>query len=175
MPHGQTLHGGERDDEIDEDDPEALAVPLERGSEQPTQAVAYDIVHSPSYQVPMLYLTFINLATNKSLPLPSPDEIYKTLVPEDFKGQMREVGVMGALSMAEHPLLGTPAFFVHPCRTQDAMAPLIENAEESSGHQRAVRYLMLWLGMIGANVGLSVPTSVAQAIAQKRGEKVDNF
>lgn len=127
--------------------------------------MAYDIIHSPSYQVPVLYLTFIDLATNQNLPLPSPDEIYSLIVPGGFKGPVREVGIMGALSMAEHPLLGSPTFFVHPCRTQDAMGPLIENVEESSKNRQAVRYLMIWIGLIGASVGLNVPTGVAQAIA----------
>lgn len=131
----------------------------------------YDVVHSPSYSVPVLYLMFADTRSGKSIPLPSPDEVYNFLVPNGFKAPMLDVGVMGALSMAEHPLTGMPAYFVHPCRTQEVMAPLLEGREDpKSNAGDPVEYLMLWLGVIGASVGLNVPVRVAKEFAEKRGE-----
>jgi ubiquitin-like-conjugating enzyme ATG10 len=161
---------------IEDDDPEALVVPMAKHEHM--RVVQCDIAYSPSYQVPVLYLTFAERSTNRNVPLPPPDEVYKVLVPDEFKSAMRSVGVMGALSMAEHPISGTPAYFVHPCRTQEVMPPLLlllQNADPNkpdADPRKAIYYLMLWFGVIGASVGLSVPISVARLFADGRGEAV---
>lgn len=68
--------------------------------------------------------------------------------------------------MAEHPVTGMPAYFVHPCRTQNVMGPLLEGGGDCEfGARDSVEYLMLWLGVIGASVGLSVPMRVAKGFA----------
>ena len=156
----------EIEDEVEDEDPEALVVPTAAAKRKDLDRVArYDVVYSPSYQVPILYLTFADASTGKSIPLPSADEIYDMLVPQGFKTPMRDVGVMGALSMAEHPITGVPAYFVHPCRTQEALAPLLGDTSHESGSEPAVEYLLLWFGVIGASVGLSVPVNLARLIA----------
>ena len=155
--------------EIEDEDPEALIVPAARTPEI-DRVVRYDVVYSPSYQVPVLYLTFATASTNKSIPLPVANEIYEMLVPQGFKAPMRDVGVMGALSMADHPITGMPAYFVHPCRTQEALAPLMEEPSHKVGSEPAVEYLLLWFGVIGASVGLSVPLNLAKLLAERRGE-----
>jgi ubiquitin-like-conjugating enzyme ATG10 len=161
----------EIEDEIEDEDPEALFVPTTAAKRQGLdRMVRYDVVYSPSYQVPVIYLTFAEATTGKSTPLPSADEIYDMLVPQDFKTPMRDVGVMGALSMAEHPITGMPAYFVHPCRTQEALAPLLENTSHETGSEPAVQYLLLWFGVIGASVGLSVPVNLARLLVDRRGE-----
>jgi ubiquitin-like-conjugating enzyme ATG10 len=157
--------------EIEDDDPEALIVQTTTAKRQDLNRVVwYDVVYSPSYQVPILYLTFATASTNKSIPLPAADEIYEMLVPQGFKAPMRDVGVMGALSMAEHPITGMPAYFVHPCRTQEALAPLMEEPSHKVGSEPAVECLLLWFGVIGASVGLSVPVNLAKLLAERRGE-----
>ena len=178
-------HESEEIEIEDEEDPEALFVPAPAAAtttpknQDLDRIVQYDVVYSPSYQVPVLYLTFAtaSASTSKSkskrsapLPLPSPDEVYDMLVPRGFKGAMRGVGVMGALSMAEHPIIGVPAYFVHPCRTQEALGPLLlgHSSREGGGSQRAVDYLLLWFGVVGASVGLSVPVELARLLAERR-------
>jgi ubiquitin-like-conjugating enzyme ATG10 len=165
------------EDEIEDEDPEALFVPAAAAAakrQDPDRVVQYDVVYSPSYQVPVLYLTFANPSTNnKSIPPPSADEIYSMLVPRGFKTPMRDVGVMGALSMAEHPITGMPAYFVHPCRTQEALAPLLGDTSRKAGSEPAVEYLLLWFGVIGASVGLSVPMNTARLLAERRGEATE--
>jgi ubiquitin-like-conjugating enzyme ATG10 len=154
----------------DEDDSEALIAPVAKHDY--TRIVQCDIAFSPAYQVPVLYLTFAERSTNRSIALPSPDEVYKILVPDDFKSPMRSVGVMGALSMAEHPVTGVPAYFVHPCRTQEALSPLLDSASSNAKLCNGTRYLLLWFGVIGASVGLSVPISVAKLFANRSGDGV---
>lgn len=155
----------------DEDDSEALvAAPV--ANHGFTRVVQCDTAYSPAYQVPVLYLTFAERSTNQSVALPSPDEVYKILVPDDFKSPMRSVGVLGALSMAEHPVTGVPAYFVHPCRTQEALSPLLGNASSDIKPCNGTHYLLLWFGVIGASVGLSVPISVAKLFANRSGDAV---
>lgn len=79
---------------------------------------------------------------------------------------------MGALSMSEHPVTGIPAYFVHPCRTQEAMSPLLEYASRDAKPCSGMQYLLLWFGVIGASVGLSVPIGVAKQFADETGDAV---
>lgn len=62
--------------------------------------------------------------------------------------------------MQNHPLTGIPCFWVHPCNTNAAMGELI-GASASGSRVTAVEYLMLWLGLAGAAVGLHLPRWMA--------------
>ena len=125
--------------------------------------IIYDIAHSPSYQVPVLYITFKPYSSNDTALsiLPSLDEVYDLLSPRSLQAQMQAVGVVGAVSMTDHPVSGAPAYFVHPCRTAEAM-------ETVTGHKSMspARYLLLWMGLVGQGVGLDVPTELAEAMSE---------
>ena len=122
----------------------------------------YDIIHSPSYQVPVLYVTFQQqpLDQGRGRSILSPEEVYDLLVPSSRKTQMQAVGVMGALSTTDHPVAGKPAYFVHPCRTAEAM-----NAVIGGKDVKPAEYLMMWLGLVGASVGLDVPIELAKTMS----------
>ncbi|KAI4744595.1 hypothetical protein E4T50_05039 [Aureobasidium sp. EXF-12298] len=107
--------------------------------------VHYDILLSPSYRVPVVYMT-------ASPPLPV-SHFFDLVVPHHFRDAMRETGVMGALSMTDHPLTGMPAYFVHPCSTADTMCAT------KSGDIHVQDYMLLWLGIVGASVGLHVSSA----------------
>jgi ubiquitin-like-conjugating enzyme ATG10 len=154
----------------DDDDSEALTAPVT--DHERMRVVQCEIAYSPAYQVPVLYLTFAERSTDKSIALPSPDEVYNALVPEDFKSAMRSVGIMGALSMAEHPVTGVPAYFVHPCRTQEALSLMLDNDNSDIDQCNGAKYLLLWFGVIGASVGLNVPIGVAKLFADQSGDTV---
>ena len=142
----------------EEDDDEALT----RLSDAATQAlVTYDIVHSPSYQVPVLYLTCMQFHPKGQRPgaLPPLDEVYELLVAPSQSPQMQSVGVMGALSMTDHPISGMPAYFVHPCRTSEAMSAVTAGKDVTPE-----QYLLMWLGLVGPSVGLEVPVELAESI-----------
>ncbi|KAJ5860590.1 Autophagy-related protein 3 [Penicillium soppii] len=115
---------------------------------QPSLQVDYDIVWSPTYQVPVLYF---GLRSHSHGPL-GLDEVYQYVVPEQYRQQLKNVGVMGGISMGYHPDSGAPAFFVHPCNTADAIAHLADAQSVSPGS-----YLLIWLGLVGHCVNLHVP------------------
>ncbi|KAK5747547.1 hypothetical protein LTR17_000190 [Elasticomyces elasticus] len=141
----------------DEDDQEVLIrSPPHNFGNQTT--VIYDIVYSPAYRVPILYITI-------SHPPPNPD-ILSLLVPSSHKAQFQHAGgPLGALSLTDHPLTSLPAYFIHPCRTAEGMAAI--TTDESRGERMgAPGYFMRWLGLVGPSVGLAVPVGLAEALGK---------
>ena len=64
--------------------------------------------------------------------------------------------------MQYHPVSDLPSFFVHPCNTHEAILA-IHDASVSP-----VAYLLLWIGLIGAPVGLHVPSKLV-ALMDRHG------
>jgi len=149
---------GSNEQAIDEDDDEIVIRPPPRAKSE--ALIFYDIVHSPSYQVPVLYITFTARA------LPTPAEMYDLLVPAAHRSAVDAVGVMGALSMTEHPITGCSAYFVHPCRTAEAMGAI--NGEVGL---KPEQYLVRWIGLIGQSVGLNIPVELAVTISPTGGQQ----
>jgi ubiquitin-like-conjugating enzyme ATG10 len=108
-----------------------------------------DVVYSASYQVPVLYFQLCNTMWHSP---PSLDTLHSVLVPELHKPPVQHVGILGAISKSDHPVTGVPSFFVHPCQTLAAMTSL-----QISRSGEPDNYLLGWIGIIGAAVGLSVP------------------
>ncbi|BCS24723.1 ATG3/ATG10 family protein [Aspergillus puulaauensis] len=130
-----------------ENDPDAL-IRTHKISER--LQVDYDIFVSPIYQVPVLYL--ILRRADKPLGI---DGVYEYLVPDQYKMNIQGVGIMGGISSGYHPISGTPAFFVHPCNTADAMRDI------ASGHDiNPETYLIIWLGLVGNSVRLQLPSGL---------------
>ncbi|KAG9353571.1 hypothetical protein JZ751_011690 [Albula glossodonta] len=61
----------------------------------------------------------------------------------------------------EHPLIGQPFFFLHPCRTADFMRPLLQVAHAEN---RKLNYIVSWLSVVGPVVGLDVPLSYCEPL-----------
>ncbi|XTI86692.1 hypothetical protein V2W45_1341577 [Cenococcum geophilum] len=115
--------------------------------------VEYDIVLSPTYQVPVLYFRIRDAGC--ALP-PSIDTLYRYVIPKQFKSQVESFGIIGGITMTEHPVTNLPVFFVHPCNTAAAL--------EASFHGREItseQYMQLWIGTVGWHVGLRVPIAIA--------------
>ncbi|KEQ85052.1 hypothetical protein M438DRAFT_318162 [Aureobasidium pullulans EXF-150] len=127
---------------FEDDDEEAI---VKQPQSETIVTVQYDVLLSPSYRVPVVYMT-------ASPPLPV-SHFFDLVVPHHFQDAMRETGVMGALSMTDHPNTGMPAYFVHPCRTADTMC-----ATGTAGVQ-IQDYMLVWLGIVGASVGLNVSST----------------
>ena len=122
--------------------------------------INFDIVHSPAYQVPVLYLTCRSVLPGATQPgkLLTPDEIFETVIATDHKEQFRQSNALHAFSATDHPITNLPVCFVHPCRTAEAMES-IAGAEQSP-----VAYLIAWIGLIGQDVGLHVPVWLARSL-----------
>lgn len=116
--------------------------------------VIYEIHLHPTYRTPVLWFSLHDLP-----PCDSPFDIevvYRYLVPDQFKGQLRSIGVMGGISAGNHPVTDLPAFFVHPCTTKEAMEQFTCSLKD---------YLTVWLGTVGSSVGLWLPSAMAQVLA----------
>jgi ubiquitin-like-conjugating enzyme ATG10 len=91
------------------------------------------VVYSPSYNVPVLYLNSYTAGMTSTLRLMSVD------------GELIEwLGEPGVLSQQDHPIVGIPFYFIHPCRTQELL-------REISGD---CNYIAGWLSLVGPQVGL---------------------
>ncbi|RAK98338.1 ATG3/ATG10 family protein [Aspergillus ibericus CBS 121593] len=129
-----------------EEDPEAL---IRAPGPSVSLQVVYDVLLSPTYQVPVLYFQL----RQDSYPGPlGIDAVYQYLVPDQYRKELQSVGIMGGISFGYHPDSGTPAFFVHPCHTMDAMRHI-------AGQRRLTpeAYLIIWLGLVGNRLGLQLP------------------
>lgn len=50
-----------------------------------------------------------------------------------------------------------PCFWVHPCNTQNAIREILSNGSHAVG---PLSYLMIWMGVVGAAVGLYLPKAM---------------
>ena len=99
--------------------------------------------------------------------------MYRSLVPQHLQDEAKAVGVMGGIGMTvsiiwiftrkqiglikqhkNHPINGIPCFWVHPCNTAEAMKDMLKGIEREVS---PAEYLMIWFGIVGASVGLSLP------------------
>ncbi|QDS72576.1 hypothetical protein FKW77_000907 [Venturia effusa] len=153
LPGDTTSEIADADEIVEEFDEEALPRQAHGHERQKEFTIEYDIFLSPSYAVPILYFL---VRDGDGQWFTDVEKIYLLLVPEVHRHQMRDVGIMGGLSMANHPITDIPAFFIHPCRTADAMREVAGSRAISSKE-----YMMLWMGIIGGSVGLNAPSSLA--------------
>jgi len=130
---------GEEDEDL-----EALKPPSLRGI-----YIDYDIILSPIYQVPVLYFDVRDAAIPQRFSL---EQVYNLVVPESMKAQLENTGIIGGISMINHPCTDMPVYFIHPCRTADAMRKLTTDSSVQL-HD----YMLLWLGLVGSTVGLCAP------------------
>ncbi|KAF2034642.1 hypothetical protein EK21DRAFT_97288 [Setomelanomma holmii] len=137
------------EDEIDEDDDEVLHVD---GRER--AIIHYDIILSPTYRVPILY---ISITDPEHRYPPTIATLYDHLILPPFKAQAEHVGVIGGITITEHPCTGRTVFFIHPCRTAEVMIASVGKAEVAPEE-----YLLMWIGALGECVGLNVPLALMQ-------------
>jgi len=133
------------------DDDDDLVLPR---TQPATTILHYDILHSPTYRAPLLYLT-------PSPPITLPT-LFRTVLPRTYAPQIRAFGPLGAVTLTDHPARGGVAYLVHPCRTGEAMA-----GTDESGDSRGLGYLMRWIGIVGVGLGLSVPLGMAEALVSR--------
>ncbi|KAI1319847.1 hypothetical protein EDD11_002841 [Mortierella claussenii] len=115
--------------DAEHDDMDALADTLVNTSmsshsvSQDFLSVSYHIVFSPSYQVPVLYFNACR-PDGRTIPL---EEIYDSLVPEEWRGSIRNAGLNGGISQQDHPVLNVPYFYMHPCETVALMETILKS------------------------------------------------
>ena len=125
-----------------------------RLSSKTTLFFEYHIVLSPTYQVPVLYFN----ATYPNGAIVSQDEIFSIV--SNNVGTIKDPWSM--VTQEEHPILGTPFFYVHPCKTAEVMKQVQkmhqQGGNESSYHNYNFSecYLTSWLSIYGPIIGLNV-------------------
>ncbi|KAF2993303.1 hypothetical protein E8E13_000181 [Curvularia kusanoi] len=151
LVHADPLDASANDEEaeLDEEDDDEVA---DRAAVPCPAVIQYDVVLSPSYRVPVLYFTVVD--SQHRYP-PTLETLYSCIIPPTFKTQAEHVGVIGGITLTDHPATNKPVFFIHPCQTADVM-------EASAGGQNinAYDYLLMWIGALGKHVGLTVPLSL---------------
>jgi ubiquitin-like-conjugating enzyme ATG10 len=108
----------------------------------------YHIVYSTTYRVPVLYFNAYK-ADSSLLTL---DEVWDELQPTE----MTEDNKWSFITQGEHPLLGIPFFFIHPCQTQQ----LMQQIKTMHGEDNKPRYLLPWLSVFAPTAGLKLPTQL---------------
>ncbi|KAH7922464.1 hypothetical protein BV22DRAFT_1131430 [Leucogyrophana mollusca] len=116
------------------------------------------VVHSPTFQVPTFYFT-VHDASGAPLSLP---EILQTTLFRPFALHGTEVSAFSAsrpssnfplLSHGEHPTLGTPCWYFHPCETATAVAEILrEVGGDDTGPRRG--WIETWFLVLGSVVDL---------------------
>ena len=147
---------GAREEPACSDDPAALPpIPLSA----PVH-LEYHAVYSHTYQVPVLYLTASH-SNGQRLTL---EEVW-SLVPRAHHTRL-DAAKWSTLTEGEHPVTGTPFYFVHPCQTGQVMATIVGHEGGEPGEEPCVDYFTSWLSMFGSLVGLELPLGTAQPCKQ---------
>ncbi|KAI0751329.1 hypothetical protein C8Q80DRAFT_1268584 [Daedaleopsis nitida] len=110
------------------------------------------IVYSSTFQVPTLYFT---LHDTSGSPL-ALDQIVKTALFRPHALPTAEGNAFALtlpnsafalLSQGDHPTLGTPSWYFHPCHTTEVMGELMAEIEDSSGD--GLRWMEAWFMVMG--------------------------
>ncbi|KAL4822774.1 hypothetical protein H8958_011903, partial [Nasalis larvatus] len=117
----------------------------------------YHVLYSCSYQVPVLYFR-ASFLDGRPLTL---KDIWEG-VHECYKTRLLQ-GPWDTITQQEHPILGQPFFVLHPCKTNEFMAPVLKNSRKINQN---VNYITSWLSIVGPVVGLNLPLSYAKATSQ---------
>jgi ubiquitin-like-conjugating enzyme ATG10 len=111
-----------------------------------TALLEFHIVYHTIYQTPVLYFRAVAV---DGRPLPS------SAVTRDvqFPGS---TGRSTFVAVEEHPVLGTPFSFLHPCETAAAMQLLqAQLRPAATAEKKMPRYLASWLSLVQPLTGIS--------------------
>lgn len=148
----------EDDDEIetfyeDDDDNAVQKTPAsEDGGADGHKIIAeYSIVWSSSYQVPVLYFSlWEECGTKRSSLTEGISEVVHSFEKRaGFEDNPEVIKMNALLSQGEHPLLGVPAWYLHPCKTGNVMETIVPRDEWFN-------YLKAWLALYGSFAGLKI-------------------
>ncbi|XP_023070748.1 ubiquitin-like-conjugating enzyme ATG10 isoform X2 [Piliocolobus tephrosceles] len=151
--HGQTCLPMEEAFELPSDDCEVI----ETAAASKVIKYEYHVLYSCSYQVPVLYFR-ASFLDGRPLTL---KDIWEG-VHECYKTRLLQ-GPWDTITQQEHPILGQPFFVLHPCKTNEFMAPILKNSRKIN---KNVNYITSWLSIVGPVVGLNLPLSYAKATSQ---------
>ncbi|KAH7100620.1 hypothetical protein BKA62DRAFT_658273 [Auriculariales sp. MPI-PUGE-AT-0066] len=144
------------DGPVDEPEDVASSAPTPLGPAQ-LLTVKQWIVYSPSFSVPAFYFSCHD-ASGAPVPL---DRIMRSrLFLQAISRSVRQTphslempdneGPFPLLSQGDHPVLGVPCWYLHPCETQRAMDELLK----ASASGTLSVWLQTWLALISTTIDL---------------------
>jgi len=152
-------HSASKTTQLEEDEDEDDEATVSLSSSNVYYSVREYIVYSSIFSVPAFYFS-CHRSDGSPVPLESilqstlfhkhvlPPTVHNsfslTLATEDSQDST----TFPLLSQGDHPVLGTPCWYIHPCETASAMSELLKD----SGQRAA--WLELWLMLIGTIVDL---------------------
>ncbi|CAO3682212.1 unnamed protein product [Rhizopus microsporus] len=110
--------------------------------------IEYHILYSTSYQVPVLYFKPSYYHDGSPLSL---DDIYEHIVPFDYHQQLKQHVYVPCISQADHPLINTPFWYIHPCETAKLMTIISPEVKD---------YVQSWLSLVGPVIRCYVPKAL---------------
>ncbi|KAJ2955195.1 hypothetical protein NQZ79_g8770 [Umbelopsis isabellina] len=133
--------------EIDHDISDGATVEL---PDITTLQIEYHVVYSSSYQVPVLY--FNAYYSNGSVL--TRDELDQFVINPNYREPLKSSTLLqqGSVSQQEHPVLGLPFYYIHPCDTASLMTQV--NISDINC------YITSWLSFFGPLVGLYLPSKL---------------
>ncbi|KDQ29254.1 hypothetical protein PLEOSDRAFT_1103288 [Pleurotus ostreatus PC15] len=145
-------------DSEDQEADEAATKPTATESLSCHQHVAY----SASFQVPAFYF---NIFDSNGSPLPISDILktafFRSSIREHTKATTFAVSAGDAafplLSQGDHPVLGSPSWYLHPCETANVVGEIMDEIQHNPGwndESRLVRWLETWFMVVGTAVDL---------------------
>eukprot|EP00624_Nannochloropsis_granulata_P001569 evm.model.NODE_1774_length_14472_cov_27.124170.5 len=172
VPEGYGIaKADEKGVEGEEEDPCALPMLPPTSIPSETEMVVADwelhIVYDEIYNTPTLWL---KATRSDGVPLTREEVACLCRVGVGEGGEERGGG-RTVLSQDEHPILGQPFFFLHPCGTPGRMARLLiegervgEDDDETKKAQIGLTYLVKWFSLVAPVLGLSFPPTFVQAM-----------
>lgn len=117
--------------------------------------VEYHVIHSTSYQVPVLYFN-PTFASGQTLTL---NDVWR-LLNMDLVPQ--EADKWGLVTQQEHPYLGRPFYHIHPCNTATVMEKAMKCLTPRDQQAKESNYLITWLSTFAPVIGLEFSLEYAQ-------------
>jgi ubiquitin-like-conjugating enzyme ATG10 len=122
-------------------------------ADSPTFEWRYSIAFSDTWRVPVLHFTVQDSNGN-----PCPRDLVLSMLP----ASSTQEDTWDFVSYDEHPITGTPSYFLHPCQTNDILS-LMHNDGKTHSSTR----LLSWLSLILPAVGHTFPSKVFRELHQR--------
>ncbi|KAJ2801341.1 E2-like conjugating enzyme atg10 [Coemansia guatemalensis] len=148
--------------ELEDADPLQQTQPPESTTNESSGYVEYHIVYSRTWRVPVVYVRAYQTdeAGNMQAVLEVGRVVDLLVTDNAVRGAMAAVDFGGALGIQDHPVLGHPFLYLHPCHTATLLRAVVapSSDDESSAVQIGMdNYVAAWLSLVGPAVGLALP------------------
>ncbi|XP_053203085.1 ubiquitin-like-conjugating enzyme ATG10 isoform X1 [Panonychus citri] len=142
----------------DYDDQSTISPPIN----QQIVRFQYHVIYSESFSVPVLYFN-ASYANGSTIGL---EEIWKLIpsvyINDSFKSKEEQLEEsLSIISPTEHPYLGTPVYFIHPCQVSTLLINVFHGKSSRDDNQfdiflKTHNILITWLSSVGPLIGLKL-------------------